>query len=103
MKKFTVLSVFVLGAIIAKSQSTTYTSGVNTWTAPKAVTSITVQCWGGGGAGGYGETDLEFWGDLPFGVGAGGGGGGFSEGDAVQVIPGTGYVASVAAVSTGNG
>ncbi|MEI6755366.1 MAG: hypothetical protein WCK78_19680, partial [Paludibacter sp.] len=54
MKKVITL-VMVLAAIMTGSlqaQSTVNTSTSGTWTCPSGVTKVTIECWGGGGAGG---------------------------------------------------
>lgn len=61
-----------LAVTTATSPEVITTAGAGSWTVPAGVTSITVETWGGGGAG-------------PFG--AGGGGGGYSAG-VVTVSPG---------------
>jgi hypothetical protein len=73
MKKFlTILFIFCCLHIFSQTTTTLTTagSGVGSWTVPCGVTSVTVQCWGGGGGGG---------GDGTAGSpgGSGGGGGGF--------------------------
>ncbi len=71
---------------ICHAQTYTFsTSG--TWTCPAGVTTITVQCWGAGGAGGSANiTGTQ--------VGAGGGGGGYTE-KTYTVVPGTVYPVTV--------
>lgn len=51
--------------------------GADTWTCPTGVTSVTVECWGGGAAGGSGG-------------GYGGGGGGYAK-SIITVVPATVY------------
>jgi hypothetical protein len=55
------------------------TAGPGTWIVPAGVTSIQVECWGGGGSGAYRSTS---------GVASGGGGGGYSLTNAIAVTPG---------------
>lgn len=70
------------------------TAGSFTWTAPANVTSVTVRCWGGGGAGGGS-------GGAAGGRGGGGAGGQFVNSVNLSVTPGTGYTVNVAAGGTG--
>jgi hypothetical protein len=65
------------------------TSG--TWTCPAGVTSVTVQCWGGGGAGGSGTN-----GNTSANAAGGGGGGAFAQ-STLSVTPGTQYTVTVGA------
>jgi hypothetical protein len=65
-----------------------------TWTCPVGVTSITVECWGGGGRGGAMD------GSGTYGVG-GGGGGAYVLGQ-VTVVPGNTYTVNVGNGSTTN-
>jgi hypothetical protein len=72
----------------ANLQTTLYTSGSSTWTAPTGVTKVRVTLFGGGGGGysGCGE----------------GGNGGFAYG-IYTVTPGTGYTVTVGAGGNGKG
>src|SRR5665213_1219182 len=75
------------------------TNGTYTWTCPAGVTSVNVQCWGAGGAGG-GVTSNGTYG------GGGGAGGAYASTNSISVIPGTGYTMIVgkgAVGGTGNG
>ena len=77
----------------AQTTSVPYTTpGTYTFTAPSGVTSVTVECWGGGGAGG-GAT-YRYYG------GAGGAGGAYAT-KVVSVTPGNSYTVTVG--SGGNG
>ncbi|WP_394363989.1 beta strand repeat-containing protein, partial [Algoriphagus ratkowskyi] len=69
----------------------TYTSGSNTFTVPAGVTSITVEAWGGGGRGGY-------WDSNGTGGRGGGGGGGYSR-SVISVSSGQSYTYVVGAGS----
>ena len=42
-----------------QSQTTTTITSTGTWTCPAGVTSVSVECWGAGGAGGYGGSVLK--------------------------------------------
>ncbi|MCP9751985.1 GEVED domain-containing protein [Ferruginibacter sp. HRS2-29] len=78
----------------AQTQTVTYTTtGQQTWTAPCGVTSITVECWGGGGAGG-GATNGGT------STGSGGAGGAYSR-KTIAVVAGTTYTLNVGAGGTG--
>jgi hypothetical protein len=83
---------------LAQAASTTYNgAGSSTWKAPTGVTSITVEAWGAGGAGG-GATANPAQG--------GGGAGGQYVRKTVTVVPGTNYTVIVGAGGnggTGNG
>lgn len=65
-------TLLVSDASLAVTTAIITTPGAGTWTVPPGVTSITIECWGGGGAGRYG---------------AGGGGGGWSR-ETLTVTPG---------------
>lgn len=75
--------------IITDDVATLVTSG--TWICPANVTSIQVECWGGGGAGGSGlkNTSSAFAG--------GGAGGAYSRVNALSVTPNTSYTVSIGA------
>lgn len=62
----------------------TYTAS-DTWTCPAGVTSVDVECWGGGG-GGYAGSDT-----------GGAGGGAYSKKTGIAVTPTTGYTVTVGA------
>ena len=49
---FSTLLLFVL-RLSAQTVITDTTAGSSTWTCPAGVTSITVECWGAGGGGGF--------------------------------------------------
>lgn len=77
-------------AMNAQTQSVTFTSS-GIWTVPTGVTQITVEAWGGGGAGG------NISGGNTIGIARGGGGGAYARGT-LNVISGTIYT-----VVVGNG
>ena len=87
--------IFTLFAVLFLSISTTQavikvvpftTPGATTWTCPAGVTSITVECWGGGGAGG----GAKYTGTSKNAYGGGGSGGGYAK-KVISVSPGTKY------------
>ena len=85
----TVLTFVMLSLTMpGQSQSVTYTSN-GTFTVPAGVTSITVECWGGGGAGGAARGNPS--------AGGGGAGGTYAY-KVVTVVPGNTYT-----VTVGNG
>lgn len=67
-------------------------AATTTWTAPADVTRVYSRVWGGGGGGGYASGLGNF--------GRSGAGGGYAEGY-VNVVPGTGYAATVGTGGTG--
>ena len=83
---FLFLSLFVSFTSAEQKVKVITTPGAGTWTVPSGVTSITVECWGGGGAGGGGlwvsGTKAAF--------GGGGSGGGYAK-TVLSVVPGTTY------------
>ena len=76
-----------------QTTATFSTVGTTTWTCPAGVTSVQVECWGGGGAGG-GVANVKY-------ILAGGGAGGNYEVATVQVVPGTVYNIVVGAGGVG--
>jgi len=94
---FVFLMLGLLAGTAEAATETFSTSGTTSWTAPSGVTSVTVEAWGGGGAGG-GVTGNPAKG--------GGGAGGQYARKVVAVTPGNSYAITVGAggtVSTGNG
>ena len=86
----TFLTVFLLSTTATWAANTvdTYapTGATQTWTCPAGVTSITVECWGGGGAGG----GAKWTAGTNSALGGGGSGGGYAK-KVITVSPGTGY------------
>jgi len=82
----------VLGGVADAATTYTFASpGNSTWTCPAGVTSIQVECWGGGGGGGgVGAIDAE----------AGGGAGGSYVSYTLSVTPNTTYNLAVGAGGT---
>ena len=98
--KYIILFLFLFPALLIEGQTTvTYnTSGTYTFTVPSGVSSVTVQCWGAGGAGG-GVSSNGYFG------GAGGAGGAYAS-KSVAVIAGSNYTINVGQGGnggTGNG
>ncbi|WP_262916404.1 cytochrome c3 family protein [Aestuariivivens sediminis] len=105
-KHYIILSLFKLGIVLfflglfqtVYAQTTRTFTTSDTWTAPPGVTSVTVECWGAGGAGGSGNRN---------GLGSGGGGGGAYSSAVVVVIPDNVYTITVGLggtiVSNGDG
>jgi hypothetical protein len=98
--KYILLFLFLFSASLIEGQTTvTYNvSGTYSFTVPSGVSSVTVQCWGAGGAGG-GVTSNGIYG------GAGGAGGAYAS-KIVSVTAGTTYLINVGAGGiggTGNG
>lgn len=75
------------------------TAGTFDWVCPDGVTSITVECWGGGGAGGSAYRFSGATGSNHAG-GGGGGGGAYSKGNAIAVTPGLTYTVTIPAAAT---
>jgi len=70
--------------------SVTYSSS-DTWICPAGVTTVSVECWGGGGPGGNGKGFLG-----RTGMGGGGAGGAYAR-STINVTPGTSYTVTVGA------
>ncbi len=79
--------------LVVIATATTFTA-TNTWTCPSGVTSIQVECWGGGGAGGSANR-VGAAGSVQYG--GGGAGGAYARKVAVSVTPGTTYFINVGA------
>lgn len=97
--------VLSLAAPSAFGATATYnTEGSFEWVCPPGVTSIQVECWGGGGAGGAG-TKVNQTSTNSVQNGGGGGGGGYARVNVVPVTPGLSYTITIppAAVSGANG
>lgn len=87
---FFILLCFVFTDFVnAQSSQTINIAGIYTFTPPAGVSSVTVECWGGGGKGAQQGT---------IGVGGGGGGGAYSS-SVISVIPGNSYTLTVGAGS----
>ena len=85
----------VFGSSASTIESLT-TPGAGSWTCPSGVTSVTVQCWGAGGAGG----------SCPAGTSqncSGGGGGGAFSSSLITVVPGNAYAYTIGTGGTPSG
>ena len=85
---------FLSGNLLAQTTQTFTTAGTQTWTAPIGVSSISVECWGGGGAGGGATGNPS--------AGGGGAGGSYSKITTITVTPGQTYSLFVGAGGTGS-
>ena len=72
------------------------TGGTYTWVCPVGVTSVQVECWGGGGAGGW-ASDGVFTNNTVNANAGGGAGGAYAKLNAYAVTPGTTYYINVGA------
>ena len=90
------LVAFLMFPMLVFSQTTSSytTAGSFTWTAPCDVTSIQVECWGGGGAGGGATGNVS--------AGGGGSGGAYIKHTSIPVTPNTTYTITVGAGGTGS-
>ncbi len=93
MKKVIHIISLILFCVESYSQTTQTitTAGAGTFTVPCGVTSITVQCWGGGGAGGGTNANIS--------LGGGGGAGGTYASSVFTVLPNTTFSYNVGAQS----
>jgi len=83
---------FKILVLYSQTQTETFTSS-GVFTVPAGVTSITVECWGGGGAGGGTKVNRA--------KGGGGGAGGTYASSVLSVTPGTSYNYTVATAVNG--
>jgi autotransporter-associated beta strand protein len=91
------LSLFTLTANSASAVSQKFTT-TGTFTPPAGITSITVECWGGGGAGGSANKGASPAGNAG---GGGGGGGAYAKKLDIPVTPGTPYTVTIPAIAPG--
>ncbi|MCX6309310.1 MAG: fibronectin type III domain-containing protein, partial [Bacteroidia bacterium] len=91
---FMVLAAIMTGSLQAQNTFTSTTPGTTTWTCPADVTSVTIECWGGGGAGGSVQTLTNA---TITSRACGGAGGSFSKITLTNLIPGTDYTYTVGA------
>lgn len=88
------LFAFIPSLGISQTVMTYSTAATYTWTAPCGVTSIQVECWGGGGSGGGATGNVS--------AGGGGSGGAYVKHTAIAVTPNTTYTIVVGAGGTGS-
>ena len=86
------LMVFTSFSAFGQSPEVFSTAGSFSWTCPTSVTSVKVECWGAGGAGGAATNTATR-------VGGGGGGGSYVT-NTITVVPGTTYNITVGAGGT---
>jgi hypothetical protein len=101
-----IASLFALGAAVlltagaaqaAPTVITKNTAGAQSFTPPSGVTLVQVECWGGGGAGGYGERAAS---GGTTSLGGGGAGGAYARSAAVPVTHPTAYNFTIGAQAT---
>ncbi len=99
MRKFTFLWVCLLAVLYVQAQTTVteLITSSGSWTVPSGVTSVQVEAWGGGGAGGYAKGT---WTDLYKATGSGGGGA--YAASTVTVTPGEIFTITVGTGGVGN-
>ncbi|MEI6554281.1 MAG: glycine-rich domain-containing protein [Paludibacter sp.] len=96
MKK-TITFLLLLVAIVTTQAQNTFTSttpGTTTWTCPADVTSVTIECWGAGGAGGSVQTTTDA---TITSRACGGAGGSYAKITLTNLVPGTAYTYTVGA------
>jgi hyaluronate lyase len=84
-------------AATVTSSAVTYTNtytATDTWICPSSVFSVQVECWGGGGAGGWASRNGYTNGNV---CGGGGAGGAYAKHSSYPVIPGNTYYINVGA------
>ena len=87
---FTLLTLLAFKQMVWGQASVTFDSS-GTWICPAGVTSVSAECWGGGGPGGNGTGFRIF-----SGIGGGGAGGAYAR-STISVTPGTSYTVTVGA------
>ena len=90
--KILLLCVISINTLISQSTYTQSYTNNGSWICPPGVTTISVECWGGGGAGGGTSASV--------GAGGGGAGGAYSI-KSISVTPGTKYFFAVAQSKAG--
>jgi fibronectin-binding autotransporter adhesin len=88
-----------LTANTASAVSERFTSS-GTFTPPAGITSVTVECWGGGGAGGAVHKTGTVTTSANNAIGGGGAGGAYAKRVNVPVTPGTPYTITIPAAAT---
>ena len=106
LKLLVVAAAFVAGGAQAQTEVKTInygdpgqTSGVGTWTCPAGVQSVTVECWGGGGAGGSAQNGTNAYQTRT----SGGAGGTYSKTTFAPPITQTSYDYNIGAGGTASG
>lgn len=97
---FVFFTLFVDSFVSFAQVTDVYTSNSN-WTCPAGVTTVTVQCWGGGGAGG--SISFSAYATPNNSAAGGGGAGGAYAEKVVSVTPGNVYTVTVAAAQNTSG
>ena len=82
------------GNLFGQTTQSFTTAGAQTWTAPIGVSSVSIECWGGGGAGGGATGNPS--------AGGGGAGGSYSKITSISVTPGQTYSLMVGAGGIGS-
>jgi hypothetical protein len=90
---FQFIAILLLGCATGRATVDSFTSS-GTWTCPAGVTTVTVECWGGGGAGGS-VTNAGGGAGGTSTVGGGGAGGAYVMKTNISVIPGNSYTVIV--------
>lgn len=75
--------------------------GTYNWTCPEGVTTVQIECWGGGGAGGGAKNLGLGSSSINANCGGGGAGGSYVKHTSIAVVPGTVYPFTVGAGGTG--
>jgi hypothetical protein len=84
----------VLSGLTVLAQTTVTFTSSGTWTCPAGVTSATIECWGGGGAGGSAKGTTSFR-----AMGGAGAGGAYAK-STITVVPTTVYTVTVGGTAT---
>jgi hypothetical protein len=98
MKKrflFQIVAALVLASTTSRASVDTFTSSGN-WLCPAGITTVSVECWGGGGAGGSVTNATSATGNSGTSTAGGGGAGGaYVIKTNISVIPGNSYIVNV--------
>ncbi len=87
------------GTLVIAAAATQFAAS-GTWTCPDDITSVQVECWGGGGAGGSASRNTQTSGNAMAGGGAGGA---YAKMNAYSVTPGNTYYINVGAGGVSSG
>jgi len=94
IKKYLIYGCLFIGFFgFPQTQSQTFTTS-DTFTVPAGVTNVTVEAWGGGGAGGAATGNPS--------AGGGGAGGSYVKNTSITVVPNTSYTVTIGAGGLGN-